>query len=1048
MVRTTDFHGAPFYLDLTLVPVEEDGAVTRIRGIGIDITERRRAEKALQEQQEVFQKFVSTSPHVVSMLDMNLKFTYVSPAVQRVLGFTPDQMLGRKLEKFIVPESQAALREVIELGIRREMEPGRDPNHFTVRELEHLHGNGSTITTENTFTFLRDASGGAVGVLILTMDVTERKRTEAALRETEEKYRTILESMDSGYYEVDLRGNMLFCNPALREFLGLTEAELKSLNFHAYMEEEDAGRIFKIFSEVHASGQPSGDFYWRLARKDRHNIHSVASAYPVRNAQGAIVGFRGTVRDITVIREAQEAAEAATRAKSEFLANMSHEIRTPMNAIIGMTHLALRHAQDTRLQDYLHKIDRATHNLLQIINDILDFSKIEAGKLTMERASFRLEEILANLSTVISIKAQEKGLEFIYDIEPGLPDTLVGDPLRLNQVLVNLCGNSVKFTERGEIIVRIRRAERDARSVTLQFSVSDTGIGMSGEQLGKLFKAFSQADASTTRRYGGTGLGLSISRTLVQMMNGKLDVRSEEGKGSTFVFTASFECAADAERAEPGRSTPFAGMKALVVDDNESSRTILSEQVRMLGFEADTVGSGREAIERMEEAQAGGAPYSIVLMDWLMPGMDGIEASRIIKTSPALSGTTTIVMTTAFGTDEVYQTARGMGLDGFLVKPISQSTMCDTIMSALGRSGKTAPGGVKATDPFEIVRAIRGARLLLAEDNEMNQQVALGLLGEAGFTVTLAHNGAQAVELMDARFHAVLMDVQMPVMDGYEAARRIRACGEFDGIPVIAMTANAMEQDRRQALEAGMADHIAKPIDPVQMFRKLALHIKPDPSKPFDDVPGRYPEAAAAPEDTILPYALPGIDIADGLVHLAGNRAAYRRLLFQFAGSSRMLDGVFAALDERDRQAAVRAAHSLKSVSGNMGARGLNSAAAAAEAALKEGKETPAIMDALRDSFGEVMRGLEEWTAVEEGKAAAAPAMDSRAWMERLGRLRALVAENDASSLTECEVLMDNAPPAARDGMRGVHQALGEYDFDNAVELLDKILVSGGERPR
>jgi signal transduction histidine kinase/CheY-like chemotaxis protein len=746
------------------------------------------------------------------------------------------------------------------------------------------------------------------------------------------------------------------------------------------------------------------------------------------------------------LKEAKEAAEAATKAKSEFLANMSHEIRTPMNAIVGMTHLALRHTTDARLADYLTKIDRATNNLLQIINDILDFSKIEAGKLSMEHVPFRLDDVLSNLSTVTSLRAQEKGLEFIFDVAVGLPETLIGDPLRLNQVLVNLCGNSVKFTEQGEIVVRIRSLGQDADSVRLEFTVKDTGIGMSKEQLGKLFQAFTQADTSTTRRYGGTGLGLTICHTLVQMMGGNFHVASEEGKGSVFMFTAEFKRPAGEVAAVRRVGVSFTGMKALVVDDNETSRAILTEQLRALGFRTHAAASGHEAIASLERAHAGRDPFALVLMDWRMPGMDGLEASRRIKGSASIATTPTIIMATAYESEEVRAAARAVGLDAFLVKPISQSTLHDAVMNVFGHTDRINHGAAEGADIAEIARPIRGARVLLVEDNEMNQQVAMELLGDAGLVVTLAVDGKKAVERMRSDFHAVLMDVQMPIMDGYEATKRIRSEPAFQGIPVIAMTANAMEQDRALALEAGMTDFVAKPIDPVQLFRKLAFYIKSDASKPFEAVAAAAGAAGGGGGDAAaeLPGELPGIDLADGLGHLAGNRAAYRRLLVQFGGNSRLLDETLAALAAGDRTAAVRGVHSLKSVAGNLGAKELSRMAAEVESALKKERESPKAIDGLATIFRTVVRGIQEWTSREAGGVGSiGPTLEAGALRGRLEELRALVADSDATAVERCETLMVPAPAEARERLRGVQQALAAYDFEGALERIEAMLREG-----
>jgi two-component system, sensor histidine kinase and response regulator len=742
----------------------------------------------------------------------------------------------------------------------------------------------------------------------------------------------------------------------------------------------------------------------------------------------------------TELKGAKETAESATRAKSEFLANMSHEIRTPMRAIIGMTRLALRQATEPRLADYLRKIDRATGALLQIINDILDFSKIEAGKLSMERAPFDLDDVLADLSTVTSIRAQEKGLEMIFDVEEGIPRALVGDQPRLNQVLVNLCGNSVKFTQTGEIVLRARALERADAAARLEFSVSDTGIGMSKEQLGRLFQAFSQADSSTTREFGGTGLGLTISRKLVQMMDGEFQVESEEGKGSTFRFTARFDLAPGAAEAPMRRAgTSFAGMRALVADRNETIRDILRRHPGTIGFEV-TVASTYEAVSlELERADSTDRPFDLALVDWRAPGTGGQACGPRCADLLRSRHVPTIALATQLDAEEVQRAAREADLEWLLVKPISQSSLVDAVMNAFGRTVKPGDAAAAArapgTDPMEIARPIRGARILLAEDNEMNQQVALELLGEAGF------DGTQAVEKMNPGFHAVLMDVQMPEMDGYDATRRIRANPAFASVPVIAMTANAMQQDRRQALEAGMVDHVAKPFDPAELFLKLLRHIKPDPKKPFaapagaGAAPARSASPAAA--DAALPASLPGVDLADGLGHLAGNRGAYRRLLLQFGKDDRLMTDLRAALEADDRQAAVRAAHSLKSVAANMGAVDLSRTAAEAEAALKAGKEDPTLLGLLAERFQTVVQGIQGWAAQEVSvRGEAAEVLEGAALKQVLHELRTLISDNDATALEKCESLAAHVPPEARGALKAVREALSGFDFQAAAQAM------------
>jgi two-component system sensor histidine kinase/response regulator len=1027
----------------------------RSRRIVEQRAEREAAAAALRASEEQYRLLTENSDDVIWTVDTSLRFTYVSPSITKLRGLTPEENLRETFAQSMTPESAARVRAAYSEGAA-EIARGKNP---TVRiELEQYRKDGSTVWTEASIRGIRDDAGRLTGFVGVSRDISER-------RESERRLAAIIDFLPIATMVIDRAGRVTAWNRAMERITGTSRADILGKGDHEYALPFYGERRPILIDLVFASEEEIGTKYRHVHREDglltaesfipklgEGGIILVGFASALRDAGGNVVGAIESIRDMTEIRRveaelhvAKEAAEAATRAKSEFLANMSHEIRTPMNAIVGMTHLALRHATDSRLLDYLRKIDRATHNLLQIINDILDFSKIEAGKLTMEHVPFRLDEVLANLATVTSIRAQEKGLEFIFDVQPGLPEVLVGDPLRLNQVLVNLCGNSVKFTEKGEIVVRIRCVREDADSVRLEFTVKDTGIGMSKEQLARLFEAFTQADSSTTRRFGGTGLGLTISRKLVQMMGGSFDVTSEEGRGSVFVFAAEFQRPAGPQSAGRRVGVSFTGRKALVVDDNDTSRAILSDQLRAIGFRAHAAASGQEAIASLERAHAEGDPFALVLMDWRMPGMDGLEASRVIKGSPEIAGTTTLILMTAYDSEDIHAAARASGLDAFLVKPISQSTLHDTLMNVFGAGGEIA-GAAEGTDIAEIARQIRGARVLLVEDNEMNQQVAMELLRDAGLVVTLASDGKQAVEMMRTDFHAVLMDVQMPVMDGYEATRKIRAEPAFRGIPVIAMTANAMEQDHRMALEAGMTDHVAKPIDPVRLFRKLAFHIRSDPSKPFEALPAAGPAPGGAEAAAALPRTLPGIDIEDGLGHLAGNRAAYRRLLEQF-GRSRMLDGVLDALGRGDRPAAIRGVHSLKSVSGNIGAKELSRLAAKLESALKAGEETPVAIDGLASCFRMVIRGVQEWTGQAAGPTGpAGPALEAGELRRRLRELRALVADNDATALERCEATMEQAATDAREGLRRVQEALAAFEFDGALAGLDALLAASTDR--
>jgi two-component system, sensor histidine kinase and response regulator len=717
-----------------------------------------------------------------------------------------------------------------------------------------------------------------------------------------------------------------------------------------------------------------------VAYADGRHVHLETVRSPVRDSAGKLIGVLAIGRDITQrkrgeddIRRAKEIAEEATRMKSDFLANMSHEIRTPMNAIIGLSHLVLKTELTPRQRDYIAKVQTSGQHLLGVINDILDFSKVEAGKLDLEHTEFELEKLLDNTSSLICEKSHAKGLELVFEVAPEVPAHLVGDSLRLGQILLNYANNAVKFTEKGEIVISVRASERTERDVLLHFRVQDTGIGLTQEQMGRLFQSFSQADTSTTRKFGGTGLGLAISKRLAELMGGEVGVESEPGKGSTFWFSARVGVGQGVRR-ELVPNPDLRGRRALVVDDNDHARAVIVDMLEGMTFITHQVDSGMAAIDELRKAAVQGLPYDIVYLDWRMPGMDGIDTARRIR-SLGLETPPILFLVTAYGREEMRKEAHLIGIDDVLVKPVNPSLLFDATMSALGEARALLPKARPARSENQRGRlaTLRGRRVLLVEDNDINQQVARELLEDAGLSVDVASDGRVALDMVQrAAYDLVFMDMQMPVMDGLAATRRLRATAGLGWLPIVAMTANAMESDRQRCLEAGMNDVVVKPIDPEALWDTLLRWVRQEEALPARQPEGRAVGPAAPPAG--LPQGVPGLDTALGLRRMAGKPKLYLAMLRRYVDGQRdVCAKVHEALAIGDIPTAERLAHTAKGVSGTIGAPQVEALAAALELSLKEYHPPVDVQQRLRDLEGplaELVTALEVQLPLDELVAA------------------------------------------------------------------------------
>ncbi len=798
---------------------DDAGQVRGFRGVMRDATERQRAEEALRQSEERFRGAFDNAPIGMCLTKSLGRYLKVNRSLCEMLGYSEDELLATTFADISHPDDLP-----LQWDYTRQLLAGEISSYQL--EKRYIHKRGHVVWGLSIVSILRDAAGAPLGFLVHVQDFTRRKQAEEALRASEERYRELFENANDIIFEHDVDGFFRSVNRAGEQVSGYTREEFQGMSVMKIIAQHDRDHAVWEMQRLIA-GESAPPFEIGLITKEGHEVTLEVNPR-ILYRDGAPVAMQGICRDITErkriereLQQAKVAAEAANRAKNEFLANVSHEIRTPMNGIIGMTDLALNTPLSAEQREYLTMVKSSAGSLLKVINDVLDFSKVEAGKIELDVSDFFLRDCVGDTMKALAVRAAEKGLELVCAIPSNIPDALVGDPGRLRQVLVNLVGNAIKFTARGEVVVRTDIEAQSDGAVQLQFSVKDTGIGIPADKVKAVFKPFEQADSSTTRRYGGTGLGLAISTRLVELMGGRIWAESEVGRGSTFHFTARFEL----PRGPVMRRIPVAPrllfeLPVLVVDDNATNRRILYEILTNWAMRPTAADGGIAALTELKRAVAVGRPYPLVLLDAQMPVMDGFELAARIKQTPELSGATIMMLSSADLPGDAAR-CRQLGVAVYLTKPLKQSELLDAILKALGAPAVDGEQAAPA-DEQPIGEAARPLRVLVAEDNVVNQTLAVRLLEKRGHTVLLVTNGRDAVEAVaQYAFDLVLMDVQMPEMDGFEATVIIRQREQTNGgtrLPIIAMTAHAMKGDAERCLAAGMDGYIAKPIQTGTLF--------------------------------------------------------------------------------------------------------------------------------------------------------------------------------------------------------------------------------------
>lgn len=1040
--------GSRFPVTLVVTAMrDEQGRITGYLGISLDITERKATERRLAESLATTRAVLDTAVNPVITFDAEGRIQTFNPAGGVVFGVSPEHMVGRSIEDLIEPVSLERFHELL-TGYEQPVE-GLGPSGM---ELWGRRSDDSAFPMQVTLAPM--LVGGEQRMVCVVTDLSEQHRQRKELVATRDQLLLASEVAGLGIWSWFLDDNRLNWNDRMFELYGqprsLREQGLTFDHWRQRVHPDDMDRVVAQLQGAIA-GTAVYDPIFRIVRPDGQVRYIQAAAQIERDSLGRPTRVTGINLDITAqrelesrLRDARDKADAASAAKSFFLANMSHEIRTPMNAVLGMLHLVQGTGLDSRQLDYVLKAQSAARSLLGLLNDILDYSKIEAGKLQLDPHPFELESLMRDLAVVLAGNQGDKDVEVMFDLDANLPLHLVGDSFRLQQVLINLGGNALKFTSRGQVVVAFRQLACDDTSALLQVSISDTGIGISPEQLERIFDGFTQAEASTSRRFGGTGLGLVICKRLVELMGSELKVESRPGEGSRFWFDVRLGISEPVAALRSECPCVDAPLHLLVVDDNPVAGEVLLRTLLSLGWRSEYVMSGEAAVSAVQQAARRGDPFDLVLMDWRMPGLDGLASSRALAALGAAAPR--VVMITAHGSEVLAdQQQKGRApFAAFLTKPVTPQQLATAVQRAIwgeeGAVGQPTAGAAR-------VRHLAGLCLLVVEDNALNRQVASELLMGEGAEVILAEGGLEGVQAVLAepkRFDAVLMDIQMPDIDGLEASRRIRLDERCRTLPIIAMTANASEQDRRTCLEAGMNDHVGKPVDIQQLTRVLlfwtggATPALPEPPPPRPD-PGA--QVLLEPPASILSR------FADNLPLLQTVLVSFRE------ETERQLEQLQQARDDGDLRGVLAALHGIKGSTGTMGARALSHLAMELEnrgRGLTPDTAAPFLEDPswllqmralLVESNQQLLEQFQVDASTGQGQEPL-PALDEDAWREALQQTLELLASGSIQALDRARELKGRAPDSLREAAAAFAARVERLDFQGAQALARDLLPS------